>query len=291
MNTENKKNPKHCIIGIVTYKRETFLRKALASAKAVLPENSDIHVFDNSPSTESKKIAAEYPDVIWTFSETNVGYIVARQAWLNDPKYKYYVSIDDDSWFMQGDELSAALDILDRDDTTSVIAFDILTPDRPEEVRRGSEPVQVSSFIGCGHVMRSADARAAGGYVQSIGHYGSEEKDLSIRLLDRGKSVILLPGFHVWHDKSEQGRDIFLQYRSEVCNDLSFALRRTPLALLFPVIIRKLFMHIVFAMRIGRLKALRSGLALLISSLRTVLRYRSAVKYSTLREYKQLQSK
>ena len=171
---------------------------------------------------ESRRLASDNLDVIWEFSEENIGYLPARNRLMQMTKYKYYVSLDDDAWFVKGDELVAAINLLEEDENTAVVAFDILTPDRPDEEPRDREPYQVNSFIGCGHVIRLADFQAAGGYVKAVGYYGSEEKDLSIRLLDRGKKVVLMPGFHVWHDKSELGRDIFKQHRSEVCNDLVF---------------------------------------------------------------------
>ena len=236
------------------------MKKAVSSAKRALPDNSDIYVVDNSPSAESRQFAWENPDVIWEFSEENIGYLPARNRLMQMTNYKYYVSLDDDAWFVKGDELAAAINLLEEDEDTAVVAFDILTPDQPEEDPRDREPYQVNSFIGCGHVIRLTEFQAVGGYVKAVGYYGSEEKDLSIRLLDGGKKVLLMPGFHVWHDKSELGRDIFKQHRSEVCNDLSFAVTRSPLVLVVPIFFRKLALHVLFSARTGRWRSLGSGL-------------------------------
>ena len=89
--------------------------------------------------------------------------------------------------------------------------------------------------------------RAAGYYEPSPGYYGSEETDLCLRLLDIGWELRLLPGVHVWHEKTVLARDVPEQYRSLVCNDLALALRRCPVPLLFLVFPVKLLNHFRFA--------------------------------------------
>ncbi len=289
MNAMIEEPTRYCLIGIVTYQREVLLRRAIDSAKQALPPNSTICVVDNSPSEESRRISEENPDVVWINSEDNLGCIVARGQLMGDLRYKYYVSLDDDAWFVRGDELSAALVILDGNPDVAVVTFDILTPDRPDDRPREREPYQVNSFIGCGHVLRLADTHAAGGYFDAVGHYGSEEKDLSLRLLDKGKAVVFLPGYHVWHDKSELGRDMFLQHRSEVCNELAFAVTRTPLLLLGPIFLRKLALHCIDTMRKRRWRSLWAGLALFVAHFGKIIRSRAAVRYSTIEKFQKLQ--
>ena len=93
------------------------------------------------------------------------------------------------------------------------------------------------TFVGCGHMVRLSAAREVGLYEANPGHYGVEEKDLCLRLLDAGYKIVKLFGVHVWHDKTEIGRTFPSQYASGVCNDLVLTYRRTPLFLL-PILSR-----------------------------------------------------
>lgn len=81
------------------------------------------------------------------------------------------------------------------------------------------------------------------------GYYGGEEKDLCIRLMDNGFSIVRFPSVEVWHDKTSIARDFPLQHRSNVCNDLVFMWRRTPFLYLLPSFILKLFKNISFSIK------------------------------------------
>jgi GT2 family glycosyltransferase len=107
------------------------------------------------------------------------------------------------------------------------VAFDILSPDRPDPVaRRAPEPA--TTFVGCGHMLRRSMVEKVGFYTDFPGPYGAEEKDLCIRLLDRGWRSVFLPGVHVWHDKDARNRDWGAQHRSGTLNDMVFGLLRCP---------------------------------------------------------------
>jgi glycosyltransferase involved in cell wall biosynthesis len=63
---------------IVSYRRADLLERALASVDKWLPDLR-IHVWDNASSGSPKvrELAATRPDITWTFSEFNLGYIAA----------------------------------------------------------------------------------------------------------------------------------------------------------------------------------------------------------------------
>jgi glycosyltransferase involved in cell wall biosynthesis/GT2 family glycosyltransferase len=63
---------------IVSYRRADLLDRALRSVEKHLPE-VPVHVWDNASggSAEVRELARAWPEVNWTFSETNVGYITA----------------------------------------------------------------------------------------------------------------------------------------------------------------------------------------------------------------------
>ncbi|WP_433800249.1 glycosyltransferase [Actinomycetospora sp. CA-084318] len=63
---------------IVSYRRADLLDRALRSVEKHLPD-SPVHVWDNasSGSDEVRALATSWPQVRWTFSESNLGYIAA----------------------------------------------------------------------------------------------------------------------------------------------------------------------------------------------------------------------
>ena len=63
---------------IVSYRRADLLERALASVDKWLPDVR-VHIWDNASSGSEKvrELAATRPDVTWTFSEFNLGYIAA----------------------------------------------------------------------------------------------------------------------------------------------------------------------------------------------------------------------
>jgi GT2 family glycosyltransferase len=91
---------------------------------------------------------------------------------------------------------------------------------------------------------------AAGYYAAAPGTYGSEEKDLCLRLADLGLAVERLPGVHVWHDKAWADRDNRPLHRSGVCNELVMTLRRCPLPDLLLVLPLKLASYLWFWLRL-----------------------------------------
>ena len=83
-------------------------------------------------------------------------------------------------------------------------------------------------FIGRGQILRLSVLKQLGGYAKFPGSYGCEEKDLCLRIIDAGYEITVLPGVHVWHDYSPDGRNES-QYLSGLHNDLAMVLWRAPL--------------------------------------------------------------
>jgi GT2 family glycosyltransferase len=275
------------LIGIVTRNRVAVLRKALASALAQSAADLHVAVIDDGSSDETERLQHEFGEVSWEFRSAPRGHMSARNEFMARPGFEFFVSLDDDAWFLQGDEVAVALKYFEDDPSLAAVAFDIVSPDRPQTRERAlAQPVNM--FIGCGHMLRLSAIRAVGDYVPTPGGYGGEEKDLCVRLIDAGQKVIRLPGVHVWHDKTPVARDITYQHRSGVCNDLVMAVRRTPLPLLPAIVPVKLARHLVFSWRAGLLAPCLSGMALFARSLPSVWRWRKPVRIETLRIYSAL---
>ena len=264
------------LVGIVTHNRAEILPKAIASAFAQKGCRIRVAVIDDCSTDATPKLARQHPDVEWTRWEPGRGYMAARNQWMLSNGVDYFVSLDDDSWFMQEDEIALAVDLMEKQPIVAAVAYDILSPDRAEAVKRQSaQPANI--FIGCGHVLKLKSLRQVGVYDAVPGSYGGEEKDLCLRLIDAGYVIMAMPGVHVWHDKTTVSRDIAAQYRSVVCNDLMMTVRRTPVWLLALFLPGRCWRHFFHAWQHGMVEAFLQGMSMFLQALPAALRTRKAV--------------
>jgi GT2 family glycosyltransferase len=287
----NPKEPRmmipRVIVGIVTWNRAEILPQAITSALAQEYPHLQVALVDNASTDATNALATAFPTVQWMRWNENRGYMAARNHFMAMDGAAYFVSLDDDAWFLQGDEIRIAVDYLEQHVQVAAVAFDIVSPDRPQSVPR-SEAHPTAMFIGCGHVLRLSAVREVGEYEATPGSYGGEEKDLCLRLLDAGYQIVKLPGVHVWHDKTPVARDLPSQHRSGVCNDLVLTLRRTPTMLLPLALPAKLYRHWKFSRSHGLTRACFEGFKLFFRALPQVWRSRRPVKAATLRAFVRL---
>ncbi len=275
------------VLGIVTRNRAGLLKKAVQSAIAQKGVHVRIVVIDDGSTDETPDLPASFPDVTWIRREKSGGYISARNELMAMEDCNYFASLDDDAWFVGDDEIALAMNFLNENHAVAAVGFDILSPDHPEPKQR-SDPQPIATFIGCGHVLRLSAIRQVGCYELTPGSYGSEEKDLCLRLMDAGHQVVRLPGVHVWHDKSLAARDAILQHQSAICNDLVMTLRRTP-ALILPIaLLTKIYRHSKFSFRHGLMRPCLQGFGVFFRSIPAVLRTRRPVHTATLRAFVRL---
>ena len=272
------------LLGIVSRNRAGILPKAISSALAQDARNLRVAVVNDGSTDETRQLKDRFPGVRWIDWPQSRGLIEARNFLMRSAEEDYFVSLDDDAFFMEGDEISTALRYLESCAAVAAVGFDILSPDRCNSVpRTTAEPAAM--FIGCGHMLRLADAREVGFYETSPGLYGGEEKDLCLRLMDASYRINLLPGVHVWHEKTLVAREQPAQHRSGVCNDMAMTIRRTPLAALPLALLSKLFRHFRFSRAHQLEDPFWEGLRLLWQSLPDVWRTRRPVRLTTLREF------
>lgn len=275
------------LIGITTHNRADILARSIQSALDQDYADKEIAVVDDASTDDTPLLRSQFRDVTWLRAERNRGYMVARNHLMALDGSDYFVSLDDDAWFLQGDEIAISIDYMMRHSNVAAVAFDIISPDRPTSVPR-TEPQPAAMFIGCGHVLRLAAVRQVGGYEAAPGSYGGEEKDLCLRLLDAEYQIVKLPGVHVWHDKTAVARNIAAQHRSGVCNDLVFTLRRTPVLLLPIAMLTKFYRHWRFSVRSSLTYPCFQGFGIFIRSAPRIWRSRQPVRAATLRSFLRL---
>jgi GT2 family glycosyltransferase len=224
------------IVGIATHNRADLLRKAISSALGQSYRPLRVAVIDDGSSDNTSALQREFPEVSWEHWDHAQGYVKARNRMMLNATEDYYVSLDDDAWFLETDEIAIAVDFMEGHPSVAAVAFDVLSKWRAEKRPRGSVRY-TRNFIGCGHVLRLSAVKKLGGYAKFPGSYGCEEKDISLRLIDAGFQIAVLPGVHVWHDNSSEGRDIDRQYLANLYNDLAMVLWRAPFPILFPALV------------------------------------------------------
>lgn len=272
------------LVGIVTRNRAALLRRAINSTLRQKFTNFELAVFDDGSSDQTIELRGSFPNVLWIRRKVSSGCIPARSELMALENFDYFVSLDDDAWFLGDDEISVALQFLEQNNPAAAIAFDILSPDRLTP-RPRITPDPAAMFIGCGHMLRLSAVRKVGGYIGSPGNYGGEEKDLCLRLMDAGYKIVRLPGVHVWHEKTALARDLRAQHASGVCNDLAMTFRRTSAGFLPLALGLKLYRHLQFAILNRLIGPSLRGIALFVKSIPVLVPTRKPVKTSTIRAF------
>lgn len=278
------------LLGIATRNRAELLTKSLRSALVQTMPKMQVVVVDDGSIDATPSLHAQFPSVLWHRRESSLGYMSARNEMMARSGLDYFVSLDDDAWFLVGDEVELAVNFLEANPKVAVVAYDILVSRQPE-VQPRSAPLQVGVFAGCGHVIRIKACQQVGFYENTPGGYGGEEKDLCLRLMDAGYSIVRLPGVHVWHDKTPMAREIEFQHQSGVCNDLAIALRRSPATHLPLLLAIRISRRLMFSWKSRQMKSCFRGLALFVKSFGSIWSSRQPVKAETMRSYSKLTRK
>lgn len=272
------------LIGITTHNRAAILPLAIESALAQDYAEKEVAVFDDASTDGTLELQERFPQVRWYRVEEKQGYLPARNQLMSETDAEFYFSLDDDAWFIKGDEISLGVKLLKERPEVAALAYDILSPDRPAPAERAA-PYATHTYIGCGHLLRLSAAREIGYYTPSPGFYGGEEKDLCVQLLDRGYEILYTPGLHVWHDKAMLSRDLPAQHRSGVCNDFVFAFRRCPYPMVLWLIPGKILSHFRFAVTNGFVQSCAEGIFLFFRSMRKLAPTRKPVSPLAFREF------
>jgi glycosyltransferase involved in cell wall biosynthesis len=236
------------LVGITSKNRSGILPKAITSVLNQTYPDKEVWVFDDASTDDTHLLAGRFPEVKWIFSDVPRGYVYARNLLMNQPGFDFYCSLDDDSWFMNPNSLAEGVEILKNDSTIAALGYDMLSPDHPSPLETEVYLKESNNFIGCGHIIRLQAAKQINFYTPNPGFYGTEEKDLSIRLVDIGYRVMVYKGVYVWHDKTSVARNLDNQHRSGVCNDMVFIYRRTPAVFLWPTLVIQTVKHLKFSL-------------------------------------------
>ena len=272
-------------IGITTRNRAKLLSKAIESALAQDYPNKEIVVYDIASTDETPQLRGRYPVVKWLRSEERLDMITPRNQLMREADAELYFTLDDDAWFLVPDAIRFGIELMRRVPNLAVLAYDVLLPgSHPLPERKQPRPAHL--FVACGALLRRSALEKVGYYRPGPAVYGgAEEIDLCLRLFDAGFDVLKAEGTHVWHEKTQQGRDNNEQFSSNVCNELTTTLAVAPTRVVVPLLAWKALRYGINALQAGRLRPYWSGLRLFATSSPNTRRQRSPVSMRAYREF------
>ena len=90
------------LVGIVTRNRANILPKAIRSAFSQVCPNVEVAVLDDGSDDGTSALQSDFPAVKWLKWESSRGYLEGRNHLMRTANADYYLSLDDDAWFLEG---------------------------------------------------------------------------------------------------------------------------------------------------------------------------------------------
>jgi GT2 family glycosyltransferase len=227
-------------------------------------------------------------------AEERIGLSAGRNRVAQAARTPYVLYLDDDALLLSRDSVAAAVAVVDADPAVAAVAFAqadgegrLYPPGaQPSPATR---PSLVRSFIGFAHLLRRDVLLAMGGFRELLGIMG-EERELSFRLLDAGYRIVYLPGAPVAHLADPGGRDTRGWLFQTVRNDALSGLLNEPLPVALGMLPVRLWRYFPMRKNWGGEDpgGFRRIVAAVAESLPRVRQERRAVRWSTLRAWREL---
>ena len=115
MSTEDRENRAatyrsgEVLVGIVTRNRYKVVPKAIESALGQRYSRLRVAVLDDGSDDDTPRLRSQYPAVCWLRWEQSRGYLEGRNRLMRDEDAEFYLSLDDDAWFIDNDEIDVAV--------------------------------------------------------------------------------------------------------------------------------------------------------------------------------------
>jgi GT2 family glycosyltransferase len=217
-------------IGIQTRNRHDALRACLRSLGLVANLDPEILVFDDGSEPAASTIADAGTRV--RFLRGPGPAAVGRNRLVREATCEFVLLLDDDTVILDGRAVSEALAAIAADPAIAVIAFAQAHADGTPwpaamQPSPAGEPVVVNNFIGFAHLVRRSAFLELGGY-REIFEYHGEEKELALRLLDAGRSILYLPAARIAHVTDPASRNAARYLRLVSRNDCLNSLYNDP---------------------------------------------------------------
>jgi GT2 family glycosyltransferase len=204
----------------------------------------------------------------------------------------WVLNLDDDAFIVTREAVEMGVRVLEADPEVGVVAFaqcdaEGVAYDPSTQPLAVGYPAYAAAFTGYACLVRRDAFLAVGGFRERLGING-EEKELCIRLLDRGWRVVYLPAARVGHVAAQAGRDARRYLHQTVRNNTLSAMYDEPFPLVLAGTALRLYSY--FHMRRGWRIHDPGGLGTIVRGLArdlpAVLRERTPVRWKTIRRWR-----
>lgn len=227
------------LIGITTKNRVEKLIQCIDSIKLLEYPNFKIRVFCDGCSDNTVTELTNYPDIEVIVNRESIGLKKARNKLMGALDFKYFVTLDDDTYFVQKDTLEKSITFLEKNENIGILSFDIKDGNYIHDnfiPNSNLKPFQISEFVGCGNIIKNDVLKDCGFYNENNLPYGCEEQELAINCLKRNHLIYYLPGTILIHNEEQKNRSYTRQWESTVNNNLYIAYMYYPVYL-WPILI------------------------------------------------------
>ena len=202
---------------IITRDRLSDLQDCLKSIKEQSYGEMEIVIIDNSVNSETEHYFLSINDekIKYHRMNENLGVCGGRNFGISRAKGDVIVTVDDDAYFKDNVAINKIVEKFQVNSTIGVIAFKIIDhytndvepmffPSRNKN-RSANEEFETTWFIGAGHAIRKSVYERVGTY-RDFWPYGSEEFDLSLRIIDHNERIVYSPDIEIFHKEEKASR-------------------------------------------------------------------------------------
>jgi GT2 family glycosyltransferase len=251
---------KVAITAIVTaYRRIPQTVDTLRRIQACHPACDQILVHvDGGESSCAEALRAAFPGVEILESQETIGPGGGRNKLIAAARNELVASFDDDSYPADGDFFERSAALFERFPAAALIGCAIFEKGQPiaEDFPLIAE---TGSFVGAGVVYRRNAFLEAGGYVPLPIAYAMEEEDLSLRLLERGRTLLWSPWLRVFHNTDLAHHRERRVTAAQIANVALLAFLRYPKRH-WPYGVSQVLKRAVWSVRNGRAKGVADGI-------------------------------
>src|ERR1700735_1443911 len=233
-------------------------------------------------------VKAEWPDARVIRNAEKRGLSASRSAGMRMASGEHVIIIDDDSCFTDPYDISHAVARLAAGPRVGVLAFLIqngalISP--PPELQDSERLTQ--TFVGCGHMIRKAVIDRIGGFCDFY-HYGGEENEYALRVMDAGWTILFYPAVAVHHRVSNLGRNPGKIWKYAMRNSIWTSILRMPAGKLPMELAWKFPTATLDAARLLQVKGYFWTIYSTFRQLPRLIRLRRPISTQTLRLYEHL---